>query len=850
MFLLAPFIHVAGQPDSSNPKPANVRPPSPLRHSIVPNTFTGIDPDDNSSDDDSDSDDDLNGKMNKRNNNYPYQSSSPSSSVSQLAASLAQRVGNFVAGTRVPHLPTDAELEAEAKREREKSRREAERILTREAEERRKAEERIFGMKDMGESLPPPSSRIPQAISDPPSPSISPKSGGTWWTAAKSRLTPTKEKDPLTPAQQIILEAKAKEKERDKNPKGKEKESKEWPTHPEAKFNDPSLLNLNVPPAPPSRPIPASPVSPTPSRTQAPLLTPSPMRSISEGASSPSKETPPLYTQFTPQGTLDVHGTLLTIAKRFEKLEKWTVGHVRALEDRMNDVERWLVEKEKEKESQKESTPSKTEGQSATVPEPSHELGEIKEELAELQGRVIELGREMARMNSRHSPESPSSSLPSSHMGPAFTTPLHPRLPSTTARESTTPPMVSAKHTGTRLPYPAGDYASPPDNLFSPAHSPPSSVNSATRSRPVAIPTSNNNATGLEGGLPSSTSLSTSYSSTSFSSVSSISSRPLPASPRSHSASNSITRVASPTPVSSSQSQEPATLTLPPLPKLPSSSSGSPRGGGGGKRQTSVSPTPRKRYTVALGEPIVSREPQVQEPAPPPASAPLTRRTHSRTSSLASTASFMSMMSSAPDDGKSDKGEEDPNGDDDVMDDQFADETIGKSAGSKLTGVVNGSNGDGSSGNGGGGGATTTTTEPSSEKPNSPSPRTKRRIRPQSAHDFSSFLNSHQQQQVQVQRQQRTSQQSLQSQSSTQSSQSSTSVAPLRPRWRSHSTDRGDGAGAVSGGKDDGRTSRFIDPLVLRKQGRELGSKLPMPKPIGKVPVGQLVAFFDGDKKP
>jgi len=37
--------------------------------------------------------------------------------------------------------------------------------------------------------------------------------------------------------------------------------------------------------------------------------------------------------------------------------------------------------------------------------------------------------------------------------------------------------------------------------------------------------------------------------------------------------------------------------------------------------------------------------------------------------------------------------------------------------------------------------------------------------------------------------------------------------------------------------------------LVLRKQGRELGSKLPLPKPIGKVPVGDLVAFFDGEKK-
>ena len=42
------------------------------------------------------------------------------------------------------------------------------------------------------------------------------------------------------------------------------------------------------------------------------------------------------------------------IAKRFKKLEKWNVGHVRALEDRMNDVERWLVDKEAEKEKEKE----------------------------------------------------------------------------------------------------------------------------------------------------------------------------------------------------------------------------------------------------------------------------------------------------------------------------------------------------------------------------------------------------------------------------------------------------------------------------------------------------------------
>ncbi len=192
-------------------------------------------------------------------------------------------------------------------------------------------------------------------------------------------------------------------------------------------------------------------------------------------------------------------------------------------------------------------------------------------------------------------------------------------------------------------------------------------------------------------------------------------------------------------------------------------------------------------------------------------------------------------MSGSQDGAESDKREESSKRErenQDETDDQFADETIGKSAASKLTGVSNG---------GGGGGGTTT--ERSNEKSNSPSPRTKRRVRPQTVYDFSSFLTQHQQQQVQ----QRTSQQSFQSQS-TQSTQSSTSVAPLRPRWRSHSTDRDRGDRSAAGGKDDGRTSRFIDPLVLRKQGRELGNKLPMPKP-GKVPIGELVAFFDRDKK-
>lgn len=62
------------------------------------------------------------------------------------------------------------------------------------------------------------------------------------------------------------------------------------------------------------------------------------------GSTAPSQMDPhatPLYAQFNPQsGALDVAATLLTVAGRFEKLERWTVNHVRALEERMKDVER------------------------------------------------------------------------------------------------------------------------------------------------------------------------------------------------------------------------------------------------------------------------------------------------------------------------------------------------------------------------------------------------------------------------------------------------------------------------------------------------------------------------------
>ena len=89
------------------------------------------------------------------------------------------------------------------------------------------------------------------------------------------------------------------------------------------------------------------------------------------------------------------------IAKRFEKLEKWTVGHVRAFDDRTNDVERWLVDKEadkgkeKAKDKESESEPLTHEGSMDNMKDEMHDL---QDEVVELQGRSGELDREMAKI--------------------------------------------------------------------------------------------------------------------------------------------------------------------------------------------------------------------------------------------------------------------------------------------------------------------------------------------------------------------------------------------------------------------------------------------------------------------
>ena len=666
--------------------------------------------------------------------------------------------------SRSPGLPTDEELEAEAERERERSRREAERILAREAEERerRTVEERVMAMLQQGsnaESLRPPPSRSQTMHATPPSPSSSQKEG-SWWSVAKQKLTPTKES--LTPAQQIIQETKQRdkviEKEKKKIEKQERKKSKEWPTTPEGKFDDPAFMKLGLATSP-GRAISASP-SPMPRGVVStpPSLAASPMRgadSEAEGA-SPSRAPQPLYAQFNAQGALDVPGTLLTITRRFEKLEKWTVSHVRALEERMDDVERWLVEKEREKETNGEAGV----GENA--------LGEIREEMAELQGRIGELGREMAKMvtapgNLASGPSrspatvgrapSTSSSIAVQSISRNFISPLRATPPRTagTTSPNTTTPVPSNRSSRTRLPYPSGDYASPPESsMFSPTNSPPASLNSATRSRHMSI-----------AGLPS-------QEGDTFSA--SVSPSGLPNGKRTE------------------ESASPSTLPAPNPPAF---------------RPSSASPTPRKRYTVALGTQIMQRDRSDREDHP--------GTPHSRDLGTAFFSTSPVSTSSALDESGQSADESDA----------FGDETIGKSSGRHFSGTL---------------------------------------APPPPSHSSSTSPSSSPQQQGDT-RPRRARPQSMYTPLSSQAISAPSPITPLNVRLRSRSTDRfGLGLGLSDGGTGapippaTPTSGKFVDPLVARRQAKleaQLSAGPPPPKAlVGKktVPVGELVAFFDQEK--
>ena len=745
------------EPVYGHPPASPRRPHSPLRNDFIPRRNSQ---DSHSGDDDDDNDD--------ADRTWVRSQSPTPASVTQFAANLAQRVGSLISpapGSRI--LPSDAELEAEAQRERDRSRREAERILTREAEERRAVEERVLAMMNSGspQSLPPPRGRS-QTLPNPPSPASSAKEGTTgWWQTAKSRLTPTKDKDPLTPAQQVIEEARSRSKEVEKekkNPKGKDKD---WPAAASTKYADPAYLNLKIPPGGSAPRASSSPTSPTPDKTPvrlSPAPTAQPINlspiSLQRGTSpggSPAREQPPMYASFTPSGSLDVSGTLLTIAKRFEKLERWTVSHVRALEERMGDVERWLVDKENERTKEKEQEKVKEEEGVAHLS--GSDLGPIRDDITELQGRITELGREMARFatspavlssnTAAHgSPElrsaPPTESMIVSHEssfssisstsppGSGISTPAMNilstprRAPSLTARESTSPPLSrvgpskTSSRAGTRLPYPTGDYASPGD-VISPTHTPASSP--PPTSRPASA---------VMSGLPP---MSPPFEFP-----------PPPTSPPS--------RMASPTPSG-----------LPP-PPMPSA------------RRGSVSPTPlsggRKRYTVALGGPIV---------APPEVEAEYERE---RAKALMGTAYFSNATESSEDD-----------------DDEHGAETVGKkgaaraAAAAKLAGTEDWYSGSGQ-------GASMTSTSTSSP-----------RARAQSTYSASSSMQSNQ------------------------------AGALSKHRLRSQSTDfRADTHASAP------TSNQFVDPLVLRRQSKSDKNNKPLVGPGRKVPVGQLVAFFDSER--
>ncbi|KZT64110.1 hypothetical protein DAEQUDRAFT_699258 [Daedalea quercina L-15889] len=740
------------------------RPPSPLRKATTIDPETG---------EISESEDGSVHQSEDSHEGRPWaRSHSPSPSVAKFAANIAQRVGSLVnsvsPGSRTNDLPTDDELEAEAERQRERSRREAERIMRQEAEDRRTVEQRVMAMLNGADcespnSLPLPPSRsqtIPPAAT-PPSPTS--QKDTSWWAAAKNKLTPTKE--PLTPAQQVIQETKAREREQEKGKKKREKQrqrSKDsnWPAMPEDKFEDPAFMTLGLAAVssglpPPARPISAAPSSPG-SFHPPPSLMASPLRS---GDGSQSH---PIYAQFTPQGSLDVPTTLLTIAKRFEKLEKWTVGHVRALEERMDDVERWLVEKEKEKEQ----AATKPRENGATGEEDGG-MGDVREELAEIQARMGEMGREMAKLITApgNLASGPSRNSASIARAPSATSAVAIRSISQniTTSPTTTPPRVagsvsppvttatgSSRNSRTRLPYPTGDYATPPDSTvfgqsaFSPPNSPPSSITSATRHRHISI-------SGLPGQDTASASVSPS----------------------------GILRGESPMSTASPPALSP--------PRLPAA------------RTNSVSPTPRKRYTVALDRPIMSRENRECREERGRPSTP-----HQRGQSRELSTAFFSTspLSTSPK----------PEVEDSGSDFGANEETVGKSA-ARRSGMA--------------AKVATDATDDEWRSPSvSPVSTPAKRPRPQTMYG-SQFSNI----------------------------AAPSPVTPLNVRLRSKSTDRfGLGISDSNGVPiPTTPTSKFVDPLLVRRQTKDaLTGALPNPPKVmpGKprAPVGELVAYFDQEK--
>ena len=793
------------------------RSPSPLRSSFKVDPNTGeVESEDGS---DNPNDDDLDPTWGRR-------SQSPNPSISQFASSFAQRVGSFVnsVGTSVvsSSLPTDEEIEREAERDRERSRREAEQILIQEAEERRLMEEKVLAMLQPTHITPKqisPARSQSMPSFEIPSPTPSQRENGvsSWWSAAKNRLTPTKE--PLTAAQQVIQEAKEKEKREKKEAKKDRKRSSDWPAVPENKYTNPTLLSLVTPPKPSKGASLSAPPSPTPGAqglpsSLPPSLAPSPLRTPDSRnpspSRSPSREPPPLYTQFTDQGSLDVPGTLLVIARRFEKLEKWTVGHVRALEERMSDVERWLVEKEGEKGADGGEGTSKVDESSPL----EENVNQMRDELMEMQGRIGELGREMAKfatspgilstMPSRVSaqavstaPQTNSSFAIHAQTSSSITVHSHSLPPNTPQasvsrissysdlrrRDSVSPPFIPpsairAEQPRSRLPYPTGDYTSPPGSVvvaqgaLSPPQSPPTSNSAsaspagvgAVRPRPVSV-----------AGIPA----------------------PSPEPPAS-------------APAGLPPSQSSVMLVAPPQQSTRA-------------RSSSISPTPRKRYTVALGEPIMKPRMSV---SPPPISV--------------------------------DDDDDDESGANDAEEEDTVDRTIGRSAGryaaaqprreQRSNGVGVGLGFGFSIGNGNGEDTDTSVDSAPRSRPPRPRPHTRTGRTPSSAQSMvNASVNANANANATATGGRMSSQRLLGHGRALSIDRagalprtrvrSSTSLTPSTP-----STPLSASAASSS--------SRFRDPLVVRREESEARAKAARPPPkvvAGKprAPVGEMVAYFD-----
>ncbi|EGO01255.1 hypothetical protein SERLA73DRAFT_179389 [Serpula lacrymans var. lacrymans S7.3] len=322
--------------------------------------------------------------------------------------------------------------------------------------------------------------------------------------------------------------------------------------------------------------------------------------------------------------------------------------------------------------------------------------------------------------------------------------------------------------TRTRLPYPHGDYASPSDPALSPTGS------------PSAITPTHRLSTSISG-LPNVSGQSSSPSLTSG----------LP----------NAANAASPTPTSSSTAPIRATSPLGGLSSLPPPKSVAPGLRGG---STSPTPTPRKRYTVALGGPIV---------APPEVEAEYERERERA-------ALGMAFFSSSPSGAESD-------------DDEY---TMYERSGEDDDGASRASHVAAASARLTRGFESTTGTDDSASVPSITSLSPNARVRAQSSYGAPQGYSN-----------------MFQSNQNLNSNETSS-----RHRLRSQSTDFRYGPGLSSntldGTPSTPSTAKFVDPLVLRRQeksergrGKEKEIKA-LVGPGKKVPVGKLVAFFDSER--